>query len=155
MLEYHINAAQGALLEKGNDMSNMNRNARLDAFERDALPRKKNDMSIEIVNLTPHEISVVVIPGALSRELPPSGQVARVTETMEKIVPSPLGKGCPVFRATYGEVEGLPAPAPGVAYVVSGLVRAAVPNRKDVFSPGKLIRDENGQPIGCQGLIGN
>lgn len=131
----------------------MNRSARLDAFERDALPRKKNDMNI--INLTPHEINIVVIPGVLNRDLPPSGKVARVTEIMEEINPSPLGKGCPVFRATYGEVEGLPAPAPGVAYVVSGLVRAAVPDRKDVFSPGKLIRDENGQPIGCQGLIGN
>lgn len=108
-----------------------------------------------IINLTPHAINIVVAPGAPTLELPPSGLVARVTESMEEVVPSPLGKDCPVFRATYGEVEGLPAPLGGAVYVVSAMVRAAVPNRKDVFSPGKLIRDENGQPIGCQGLIGN
>jgi hypothetical protein len=60
--------------------------------------------------------------------------------------------GLPLYQAEFGEVEGLPEPAEGVLYVVSMLVRQAVPERTDVASPGELVRDEQGRVIGCRGL---
>jgi hypothetical protein len=31
-------------------------------------------------------------------------------------------------------------------------VRESVPSRKDVVSPGELIRDAKGNPVGCKGF---
>lgn len=61
----------------------------------------------------------------------------------------------PVYTMRYGEVIGLPPQSETDAYVVSAMVRLAVPERLDVLSPGPLIRNEAGQPIGCDGLIAN
>ena len=99
------------------------------------------------INLTPHTINVVGGPS-----LPPSGSVARVAATS-----TPAGEfgGVALSRTTFGEVEGLPAPEEGVLLVVSALVRSAVPDRRDVASPGDLVRGDDGQPIGCRGLIIN
>jgi len=101
----------------------------------------------KFINLTPHEINVVGGPS-----FPPSGKVARVTATV-----TPAGEfgGVALSRTTFGEVDGLPAPVDGTIFVVSALVRSAVPDRRDVASPGDLVRGEDGQPIGCRGLIVN
>jgi len=56
---------------------------------------------------------------------------------------------------SYGRVEGLPEPETGVLYLVSAVVRAAVPGRADVASPGDLVRDGEGNVIGCRHLILN
>lgn len=96
------------------------------------------------VNLTPHPINIVDGP-----TIPPSGEAARVTVTREQV---DAIDGIPIYSSTYGEVEGLPAPAAGVRYIVSGLVRSAVPNRADVYSPGELVRDDAGRVVGCRGL---
>lgn len=100
-----------------------------------------------IVNLTPHTITIL-----FSNEtwfLEPSGTVARC-----KMVCEPAGHhdGIPLTSVSYGTVEGLPEPAEGVLYVVSALVKAAVPGRNDVASPGDLVRDASGNVIGCRGL---
>ncbi len=99
------------------------------------------------VNLTPHAVTVVGGP-----TLPPSGQVARCSQTS-----TPAGEhgGVALSRVVFGAVEGLPEPEPGVVFVVSALVRAAVPGRSDVASPGELVRNEAGQPVGCRGLVVN
>lgn len=102
---------------------------------------------MEIVNLTPH--AIVIVNGAT---FAPSGQVARCATTS-----SPAGEhgGIALVRTSYGEVVGLPAPAEGVLYVVSALVRAALPGRSDVASPGDLVRDESGNVVGCRNLVVN
>jgi hypothetical protein len=40
-------------------------------------------------------------------------------------------------------------------YIVSAMVRVAVPLRMDVFSPADFVRDEKGTIIGCRALEGN
>ena len=128
-----------------------------------------------VINLTPHDI-VIVGPG--ERTIPPSGVVARVSMQTSGIIDvvgrmsdrppfcgieyncescfSQFGgcDGIPVRKQTYGEVTGLPAPKEGTVYIVSTMVRLAVPDRDDVFSPGELVRGDDGQPIGCRGLVG-
>ena len=58
-------------------------------------------------------------------------------------------------RRVLGDVTGLPAPAAGVVFIVAGMVAAhpSVAGRADVVSPGPLVRDESGRPIGCRGLF--
>jgi len=99
------------------------------------------------VNLTPHPIVIVGGP-----TLAPSGSLARC---VAESVPAGEHGGVALSRVTYGVVEGLPAPEEGVLYIVSGLVRAAVPTRADVVSPGDLARDSDGKVTGCKGLIVN
>jgi len=109
----------------------------------------------KIVNLTPHAITIVG-PSGPTMTIPPSGVVARVATT-----PSPAGEVAAVegvvalHRVAFGEVQGLPGEEAETIFVVSALVRAAVPHRGDVASPGDLVRGEDGQPIGCRGLIIN
>jgi len=106
---------------------------------------------MKIVNLTPHKLVLMNEDLSVTAEIEASGQVARVATRAVKVDETP--EGVPLYRTEYGAVEGLPAPQDGVIYVVSGLVRAAVgDSRPDVYSPGKLVRDDAGQPIGAVGL---
>lgn len=104
-----------------------------------------------ITNLTPHALVIVLADGS-TRTVAPSGAVARCRAIN---VPAGDADGIPLGRVTYGAVEGLPEAAEGVLYVVSGLVRAAVPGRADVASPGDLVRDAAGAVVGCRGLAVN
>lgn len=102
---------------------------------------------MELINLTPHALNIHA--GGKVVTLPPSGEIARVSV---EYVETGTVAGIPVFSAKYGEVIGLPLPREGFAFVTSGMVQSVVPNRRDVFSPGELVRNEEGQPIGCKGL---
>jgi len=103
---------------------------------------------MEIVNLTPHDI--VVRSGVDFVTIPSSG-VARCAETR-----TPMGTiadtGIQRFAVSYGAVDGLPAPQADTICVVSAIVRQALPDREDVFSPSGLVRDAEGRVIGCEGL---
>ena len=100
-----------------------------------------------LVNLTPHDIKVKTQDGFVT--IPKSGQVARVDVTRSSIVSL---NGIDIFRPNFGNVIGLPPVQDGTAYIVSAMVRGAVPDRIDVFSPGSLIRDDAGNVIACDGL---
>lgn len=99
---------------------------------------------MQIVNLTQHPIVIVGGP-----TVAPSGSVARCATVS---VPAGNFGGVPLTKTQYGAVEGLPDPVDGVLYVVSAMVRAAVPDRHDVASPGNQVRDANGAIIGCRSL---
>lgn len=99
-----------------------------------------------LINLTPHPISI--ISDTESLDLPPSGEVARVS--MTQTIVGHIG-WIPIFTTSFGEVTGLPEPQEGVAFIVSGMVASAAP-RGDVFSPGQLVRDADGRVVGCKGL---
>jgi hypothetical protein len=103
-------------------------------------------------NFTPHVLNIILPRGEVI-DLPSEG-VARVAEVRSARASLVLhtGEVVPVTSPTYGEVTGLPAPVAGVVLIVSALVRAALPDRADLASPGPLLRDASGQPTGCQGL---
>lgn len=102
----------------------------------------------QFVNLTPHMVNVVLPDGSV-RDFPASGSVARCSQSSEVIAEL---DGIPVTRQTFGEVQGLPAPQEGLRFIVSRLVASACPERHDLLIPGPLVRGEDGQPRGCQGL---
>jgi len=105
-----------------------------------------------IVNLTPHMIVLVSDEDIVTHRFEPSGVTARCA-----VVSTAAGAhdGAPLATARYGAVVGLPDPVKGTIFVVSALVRAAVPSRVDVASPGDLARDAVGVVVGCRSLIVN
>lgn len=102
------------------------------------------------INLTPHEIRIG------DRVIPPSGKVARCEE-----ITTPAGTfdGVELINRKYGQVHGLPEPGAkkfdGTFYIVSAMVRMALPDRIDLASPGDLVRDETGKIVGCKNLVVN
>jgi hypothetical protein len=58
----------------------------------------------------------------------------------------------PLFNTTLGNVVGLPFSTEGKFFIVSAIVRSAVPQRTDIGSPADLIRDSAGQVIGAGSL---
>lgn len=101
---------------------------------------------MKLINLTPHTTNIHK-DGKEVKSIESSGIVR--LETSRKLIETV--DGIDYYETELGEVSGLPDPEPDTRYIVSGLVRAAV-NRPDLYQPGELIRDENGRPIGCEGL---
>ena len=127
----------------------------------------------KVVNLTPHSINFILpynieigqdelgtpeyVTEERSYSLPPSGTVARCNvdrEKKDKIIDEIDGWEItiPVTKTRFGEVEGLPEPQEGTIYIVSNLVAQAVPDREDVFFPDDIVRDSQGNVIGCRAL---
>lgn len=106
----------------------------------------------EILNGTPHSIKIVDDACNLLKEIAPSGILPRCSATTEVV-----GEvdGIPLTKTVYGQVENLPEYKEGVFWIVSGLVRAALPDRKDLLSPGSQVRDSEGKIIGCKSLDRN
>src|ERR1700738_1288305 len=127
-------------------------------------------MKYELVNLTPHKISVHNNYSKIL-DIEPSGSIARISTSYKDVRVEVVGLHDAVRVAQRGDTERLPeatlpdgkyrmsSEEPQVApgYIVSLLVAQAAweMGRTDVFAPGELIRDDSGRPVGCQGLIGN
>ena len=65
------------------------------------------------------------------------------------------GTTVPIYRTVLGTVTGLPPVNEGIGYIVSAMVRSAAPERRDLYSPADLQRDEHGNVIGCGSLDQN
>lgn len=109
---------------------------------------------MKLVNLTPHDIVVADKEAPegtrIVTTITPSGDVARVATTniLENVI-----EGVKYYRQKVGRVQRLPAPVPGVYYIVSSAVRMALPERSDLVSPGYPVRDGKGRQIACDGLV--
>lgn len=108
---------------------------------------------MKFVNLTPHAITVRLADGT-DRTFAPSGTVARVATTPGVDLPDADGIPCRSAQ-TWGEVEGLPAPADDTVLIVSALVLVRV-SRQDVFAPdtgSDAIRNDKGQIVAVRRLL--
>lgn len=103
---------------------------------------------MEIINLTPH--AIVLNDGT---KFEPSGLIARVAS---ELTVSSVVDGIPLFRQTFGEVEGLPAETPNTMYIVSAMVLNAV-DRKDCIAPATshkdVVRNEAGHIVSVPGFV--
>lgn len=107
----------------------------------------------QVINLTPHEITMVYPDTHVVIERIPSSGVARVSSSSKLV--GEIGN-LPITVKTFGEVEGLPEASDDTYYIVSSIVAQAVPERKDLLIPDATIRDEKGAVIGCAALsLGN
>lgn len=103
---------------------------------------------MKIVNLTPHDVHVLVDEGVV-RIIPKTGKVARVKQTTR-----PAGKldGIALVETESGALEGLPRPRPGVVYLVSQVLAQAARSRTDLVFPGEAVRDSEGRVVATKGL---
>ena len=118
---------------------------------------------MKLVNLTPHPVRIyrsdtpdrVEDPDAgVVMILEPSGEVARLSESVigEDTVLNDEGVEIPVSLVSYAEVEGLPKPQEGVAYVVPVMTALAAAGREDLLVPYEQVRNQEGTVVGCRRL---
>lgn len=88
---------------------------------------------MKYVNLNKHALNILI--GGQVVEIPASGQVALVEERYEPVTTQL--DGVVVVQRVRGAVQGVPAPEPGVVYLVNGLVLEALAGsgRSDVYAP--------------------
>lgn len=104
---------------------------------------------MNIINCTPHPVHVVNSEGSVLRTIEPNGAPIRLAA---KTVPAGEFDGVPLSRTEFGEPVNLPEPAEGTIYIVSQIVKNAIPTRHDLVVPADVLRDDKGQIIGCQSL---
>lgn len=115
---------------------------------------KNKEVQLVYSNLTPHQINIYQGEN-LVKAVPPSGEIARVTITSKRVLTD--SDGVTLYSSIKGKVEGLPESKPNTILIVSRMVLDAAMEsdrtRSDLASPGNLIRNDKGQPIGCHGLF--
>ena len=105
---------------------------------------------MKLVNLTPNAVNIVLEDGA-SLNIAPSGVVARCTQSDVNVgLVCTDGIAIPLTKTSFGDVS-LPAPDPDTLFIVSRLVATAA-NRDDLVVPNGIVRDDDGNIIGCKSL---
>lgn len=103
---------------------------------------------MNLVNCTPHPLTLIRTDG--SRLILPKGEIVpRLTQSTVDIGSI---DGIRLTETVFGETTNLPEPQDNTVYIVSRLVLSANPYRQDLAVPNDLVRDENGQIIGCESL---
>ncbi|MDG1314032.1 MAG: hypothetical protein P8P29_00730 [Flavobacteriaceae bacterium] len=102
-----------------------------------------------IKNLTPHTVNLLDQGGQEIMVITSQGESPRLQSTM-----TDAGDvaGYPLVRQEFGETTGLPEAEEGVLILVSRLVLAANPERKDLGVPVQFVRDTEGRILGCQAI---
>ena len=105
---------------------------------------------MEIVNLTPHAITVLI--GDKTVEFPSMG----IARAEQELVQTDSINGIPLFQITFGAPVDLPEPQEDSYYVVSAITAQSAQKAggitSDLLLPAKLVRDESGQIVGCEGF---
>ncbi len=99
-----------------------------------------------VINLTPHEIKVYNQKGEIIQTFPSAG-VARCKIARTEI--SSIGN-IPINATIFGQIENLPDEQEGIVYIVSTIVAQAAKNRDDILIPDDVVRDKDGQIVGCR-----
>lgn len=121
---------------------------------------------MKLVNLTPHALDFYnqdvpdlatdeELAAGLIASIPASGQMARVAVEdcgVSGTVEVAPGVTVPLHDAWYGDLENLPAPQDGVAYVVPLLTAMAAKDRPDLLVPHGQVRNVKGTIVGCRAL---
>lgn len=113
--------------------------------------RRSKMENVEIVNLTPHDVTIVTDSGNITIEA--SGEVARCeafTINDGGIIID--GIDIPITSTEMGKVTGLPEETEGTCYIVSRVVAEACKDRSDLLIPNESVRDSSGRIIGCKSL---
>lgn len=102
-----------------------------------------------IINKTPHAVYILNEDHSILKMYPKSNGMIRVPETNEVIGEI---EGIPITCTTWGKTTDVPKPKKGVYYIVSQLVRNVLPDRPDLLVPKNIVRDDDGNILGCKCL---
>lgn len=107
---------------------------------------------MKIINLTPHAVTLINGGNEIkfdSQGVARAKQIETVAGEMEI-----CGQKIPTVRMEYGEPEDLPEPKAGVCYIVSYITAMAAKAKgrgtNDLLMTADLVRNEEGQIIGCR-----
>ena len=107
---------------------------------------------MELVNLTPHEITIYK-DGRIIKKIPPSGiDVALQQKTKERGSLKLDDYEIPMQETSYTTVKNLPEAKEGVLYIVPLIIAANMPQRRDLVFPCRYERNETGSICGCNGF---
>lgn len=105
-------------------------------------------MSKNLVNLTPHNITLMDDQGNIIQDIPSTGVIPRLKEDTEVIGNV---NGIPVTIKTFGGVDSMPEPQADTFYIVSALLASKL-SRNDLLVPSDMVRDDKGRIVGCKGF---
>jgi len=109
------------------------------------------NMAANIVNMTPHTVNVYE-NGEQVLVIEPSGEVIRLEEERMQVS---MVNGVSVYHQSYSDPKGtVPEMETGVIYLVSMKVATnpTVLHRTDFVCPGRIVLDDDGNRLGCDGL---
>ena len=119
--------------------------------------KMNNKKNVVVVNMTPHDVTIVDGNGAQVRVFPRSGQTVRCQSTTEVIGDI---DGIPMTRTVFGEPtiinadgteSALPEQKEGTVFIVSSMAAQAA-KRDDFLVPNESVRNAEGIIIGCKSL---
>ena len=108
-----------------------------------------------IKNFTPHQVNIIDNNNKCLAEFPSLGTI-RVKSTQTLIGHATYEdqgdiQGIPVFDSSFEDItDKLPPVEDDTVYVVSRIVKNACPERNDFVVPNDVVRNQDGQIIGCQ-----
>lgn len=103
-----------------------------------------------LINMTPHPINIVDAENNIIKVTAASGNLIRLSaSTVDAGI---TVEDIPVTKTMFGNPEGLPEYQLGTFYIVSQLVKSALPSREDLLVPAEVVRDSSGNIIGCRSL---
>ena len=107
--------------------------------------------SVELVNFTPHRVTLFGTDGNFSLEPEPTTPRCDITRTSTGTVIFD-GVTIPITESIIGEAPVLQDAVPGRILIVSRIVAESRPDRRDLVFPDDLTRDETGAVNGCRAL---
>lgn len=115
---------------------------------------KINGAERELVNMTPHPVTVYQMDGETPVVTVPSSGMVRVAETVQMLSSDEGQVPLVDIERDPNRIEGLPLYNEDRYVIVSDLAyQAAKPlSRSDLLRPGPAVRDETGRIVGCKGL---
>lgn len=107
----------------------------------------------KIINCTPHDVNIIDDNGNIIMTFKPEPKPARckcidVSVDVEGIGVPIANKGKRFVRV----LVDLPEPKPNVFYIVSEITAKAAIDRCDLLTPYHVVKDRNGNKIGCKSL---
>lgn len=108
---------------------------------------KYKEVNVELINKTPHDITILNEDGDIVRVIEPTGDAWRLEES---ITLSHYEDGIPVTESKYTCID-LPPEQENVAYIVSQLFINSYPHRKDLRVPAQVVRTGS-NIMGCLSL---
>lgn len=102
-----------------------------------------------LINTTPHAVIIVDNDGKVLQTIEKSNISVRLSV---QTVPNGFLGEIPLTKTVFGEPVGLPEYKEGTFYIVSQLVKSALPLRNDLLVPAEVVRDSNGVILGCKSL---
>ena len=106
-------------------------------------------MKETILNRVPHPVYILGENNEVIKTFHKSNGMARVAQITKSV--GEIG-GIPITNTVFGKADKLPTHKKGVYYIVSNLVKTALPERVDLLTPSNMVRDDTGMIIGCRSL---